>query len=48
MFSFYKTRYTELYTTIAKLSREKMFYDDIKLEFPPMTMLLALLEFSNW
>ena len=32
MFSFYKTSYTELYTTIAKLSREKMFYNTIKLE----------------
>ena len=32
MFSFYKTSYTELYTTIAKLSREKMFYNTIKLD----------------
>ena len=31
MFSFYKTNYTRLYTTIANFSREKMFYDDIKL-----------------
>ena len=32
MFSFYKTQYTQLYTTIAKLSREKMFYDIVNLE----------------
>ena len=32
MFSFYKTHYTELYTTIANLSREKMFYDALKLD----------------
>ena len=32
MFSFYKTNYTELYTTIANFSREKMFYDAIKLD----------------
>ena len=32
MFSFYKTNYTKLYTTIANFSREKMFYDTIKLE----------------
>ena len=32
MFSFYKTSYSELYTTIAQLSREKMFYSAIQLE----------------
>ena len=32
MFSFYKTNYTGLYTTIANFSRDKMFYDVIKLE----------------
>ena len=32
MFSFYKTNYSELYTTIAQLSREKMFYNAIQLE----------------
>ena len=32
MFSFYKKQYTQLYTTIAKLSREKMFYDIVKLD----------------
>ena len=32
MFSFYKTNYTGLYTTIANFSRDKMFYDTIKLE----------------
>ncbi len=32
MFSFYKTNYSELYTTIAQLSREKMFYNAIQLD----------------
>ena len=31
MFSFYKTNYSELYTTIAQLSR-KMFYNAIQLD----------------